>query len=129
MTQLSIVVTGVKELERILRKKANKVKDAQFKALLKSAIIVEADAKKNVPVDTGRLRASITHEVKRNLVAKVGTNVEYGPFVEFGFMMDPPRQPKGTGRIPFLFPAFNKNQKRINNIIAEAIRKVMLSKT
>ena len=34
------------------------------------------------PVDTGRLRNSITHEVGENEVI-VGTNVEYAQFVEF----------------------------------------------
>lgn len=35
-----------------------------------------------VPVDTGRLRGSITHEVRENSVI-VGTNVEYAAAVEF----------------------------------------------
>jgi len=37
------------------------------------------------PVDTGRLRASLTHEVHTNEESVyVGTNVEYAPYVEFG---------------------------------------------
>lgn len=35
------------------------------------------------PVDTGRLRDSITHEVKGDTVY-IGTNVEYAPYIEFG---------------------------------------------
>ena len=35
-------------------------------------------------VDTGRLRASITHEHDNESAAYVGTNVEYAPYVELG---------------------------------------------
>jgi phage gpG-like protein len=44
-------------------------------------------AAKACPVDTGRLRASITHEVEgtgKDIKMVIGTNVEYAPFVEDG---------------------------------------------
>ena len=53
------------------------------KALNKSCLAVENEAKKQCPVDTGDLRNSITHEVEDN-VGYVGTNKEYAPYVEFG---------------------------------------------
>ena len=43
----------------------------------------EGHAKKNTPVDTGRLRNSITHTTDSN-AAYIGTNVEYAPYVELG---------------------------------------------
>lgn len=44
----------------------------------------ETYAKKQCPVDTGNLRNSITHaQVDENTEA-IGTNVEYGPYVELG---------------------------------------------
>lgn len=43
----------------------------------------EEHAKKNTPVDTGRLRNSITHTTDIN-AAYIGTNVEYAPYVELG---------------------------------------------
>lgn len=52
-------------------------------ALTKCALLVEADAKLNCPVDTGSLRSSITHNVYKDY-AEVGTNYEYAPYVEFG---------------------------------------------
>lgn len=48
---------------------------------------IENMAKTLCPVDTGRLRASITHEVGKEgneLVGRIGTNVEYAPYVELG---------------------------------------------
>jgi len=70
------------------------------KHLVKTAFKVERRAKELAPVDTGRLRASITHEIgadSQGLVATVGTNVVYAPFLEYG-----------TSRMsarPFLRPA------------------------
>ena len=43
----------------------------------------EGHAKKNTPVDTGRLRNSITHTADSN-AAYIGTNIEYAPYVELG---------------------------------------------
>lgn len=51
--------------------------------LRKAGAMVERDAKRNCPVDTGQLRSSITHEVKGDVCA-VGTNVEYAPYVHQG---------------------------------------------
>ena len=51
-------------------------------------------------VDTGRLRSSITYEIReesRGLVARIGTNVEYGRFLETGL--------RGGRTYPFLVPA------------------------
>lgn len=53
------------------------------KALTKACILVETSAKELVPVDTGYLRRSITFEVDGNK-GRVGTNVEYAPYVEVG---------------------------------------------
>ena len=46
-------------------------------------LMAEGHAKKITPVDTGRLRNSISHAVKDN-AAYIGTNVEYATYVEAG---------------------------------------------
>jgi phage gpG-like protein len=46
-------------------------------------LTAEGHAKKNTPVDTGRLRNSIAHTVE-DKAAYIGTNVEYAPYVELG---------------------------------------------
>lgn len=54
------------------------------------ALRVEREARRRAPIDTGRLRNSITHRVFTTLgsnpqaVAEVGTNVEYAAVQEFG---------------------------------------------
>jgi phage gpG-like protein len=48
---------------------------------------VNASGRPGPRVRTGRLRSSITHEVlvdEKGLVARVGTNVEYGYYLETG---------------------------------------------
>lgn len=61
------------------------IPNALEQALTKAALIVEASAKKNAPVQTGTLRNSITHSVdKAKLEAVIGSNLDYAPYVEKG---------------------------------------------
>lgn len=52
-------------------------------ALLAIGAAAEGHAKALTPVDTGRLRNSISHAASGD-AAYIGTNVEYAPYVEFG---------------------------------------------
>lgn len=93
-----------------------KIVRAREQALIASAIIVEKDAKLNCPVDTGRLRASITYVINNSRgVATVGTNVEYAKPVEYGT--------KHWSGKPFLRPALDKNIDKIKRIFANLIGK------
>lgn len=58
--------------------------DARKKiALLAIGAAAEGHAKALTPVDTGRLRNSISHTADSD-AAYIGTNVEYAPYVEYG---------------------------------------------
>ena len=52
-------------------------------ALTAIGATAETYAKKATPVDTGRLRNSISHTVDGE-AAYIGTNVEYAPYLELG---------------------------------------------
>ena len=52
-------------------------------ALTAIGATAETYAKKATPVDTGRLRNSISHSVDGE-AAYIGSNVEYAPYVELG---------------------------------------------
>lgn len=70
------------------------------KELLRIGTRIERGAKRRCPVDTGRLRASVNHDLEvdaRGLVVKVGTDVDYAGYVEFGT--------QHTRAQPFLIPA------------------------
>ena len=82
------------------------------KALGRVGAIVENQAKRNVTktgsehpqVQTGRLRSSITHKTEPNMVS-IGTNVEYGKYLEFGTSRMSP--------YPWLFPAVEMRKSDI----------------
>ena len=57
---------------------------AKAKALDMIGGKAESYAKKLCPVDTGRLRSSITHRQVDDDTVVVGTNVSYAPYVELG---------------------------------------------
>lgn len=58
--------------------------DSQIKkALWSIGEAAEKHAKENTPVDTGRLKNSISHQ-EDSEATYVGTNVEYAPYIEFG---------------------------------------------
>lgn len=58
---------------------------AAIKALERCGMEGEGYAKDLVPVDTGNLQNSISHKVdETEPAAYIGTNSEYGPYVELG---------------------------------------------
>ena len=59
------------------------LKMAKKRGLEAIGLTAEGHAKKETPVDTGRLRNSIAHAVEDD-AAFIGTNVEYAVFVEAG---------------------------------------------
>lgn len=72
------------KLEQVVRDLAG---DEFLQGMREAVLIVARDAKRNAPVDTGRLRASITPAVTRSgtyILGVVGSNVQYAPAVEYG---------------------------------------------
>ena len=70
---------------------------AMMAGVLEAGLFFEREAKMGAPHDTGRLRASIGHGPEgvwdeefikgKRYIVEVGTNVEYAPYMEFGFTM------------------------------------------
>ena len=56
---------------------------ARRRGLEAIGLTAEGYAKRETPVDTGRLRNSISHATDDE-AAYIGTNVEYAPYVELG---------------------------------------------
>lgn len=79
---------------------------------------VEGYAKDECPVDTGRLRNSITNQVVDSEQAVyVGTNVEYAPYVEFN-----DKAVHTSGKAHFLRDAATTHVDRYKAIIDAALR-------
>ena len=112
-------IVGDEEVRRKIELLAKK-NDKELRTVIeKAVIIVEGNAKDLCPVDTGRLRSSITHEVKSSKdkhIGKVGSNVEYAPYVEFGTS-------RMAGR-PYLFGGLKNSRTDIIKIIERAIKGV-----
>ena len=95
-------------------------------------LVAEGYAKRLCPVDTGNLRNSITHDSDMSDHSSViGTNVEYGKYVELGHRQDPGRYVPAIGKRlvadhvapqPFLRPAVEDHKSEYKNI-AESIMK------
>lgn len=78
-------------------------------ALEEIGLTAEGYAKRACPVDTGRLRNSITHIVDEDgALAVLGTNVEYAPFVELGTRHQKPQ--------PYLKPAAEDHESTYRSI-------------
>jgi len=114
-----MAVEGANQISERLKKIGSETKTAIEEALVTSALIVERDAKINAPVDTGRLRASLSHTTEDfgsdNPSVTIGTNTVYAAAQEFGTSKFPAQ--------PFLFPAFNNNKQKILKELAKAFKK------
>lgn len=82
-------------------------------ALEAIGLTAEAHAKELCPVDTGRLRNSISH-ARDDTAAYIGTNVEYAAYVELGTSRMKPR--------PYLRPAAEDNADEYKQIVKTALQ-------
>lgn len=109
------------------------------RALGRACALIEREAKKKAPKDTGALRRSITSEVE-GLEGTVFTPLQYAPYVEYGTGLfaeggggrtDVPwcyqddegnwHTTSGQHPQPFMRPALDENVDKILEIIAEGI--------
>lgn len=88
---------------------AHSINAALQRGLEKVGLVCEGYAKKLCPVDTGRLRNSITHALDGKKSVSIGTNVEYAKYVELGTS-----RRKGT---PFLEVAASSHADKYRKII------------
>ena len=101
---MGIEIRGDDEFKALLKNLMDKYPGVLDMALDDTADAISLEAQQTVPVDTGRLRASIN--VKREVLKKsIGTNVEYAQPVEYG---TPYRD--GTR---FLTNAYERHRRRV----------------
>lgn len=93
-----------------------RVGDVKVRALMKSGAVVENSAKQNAPVDTGRLRNSIHHEMEDDDTVDIGTDVEYAIYQELGTS-------RGIAPKLYLTNGVRNNISQIKSIIEEEFRK------
>lgn len=89
------------------------------RALEAIGIQAEGYAKMKCPVDTGRLRNSITHAQEGDDTEILGTNVEYAPYVEFGHRSPGGRHVPGQ---PYFEPAVQDHIPEYKRIVEEYLK-------
>ena len=100
---MSVRIEGMGRLRATLLRVTGEAERTTQREVKRAALNVQNGARERVPVDTGRLRNSIAHEVDANgLNATIGTNLEYAPYVEFGTQRMRER--------PYLFPALEEER-------------------
>ena len=98
------------------RQIADAIDQALAKALEEVGLVAEGYAKMACPVDTGRLRNSITHQVRPSEKSVyIGTNVEYATYVELGTSRMKPQ--------PFLRPAAADHEGTYKKIFESELKK------
>lgn len=107
-------VQGVLEVREDNRQAiANAIDKALMRGLEKVGLVAEGYAKRLCPVDTGRLRNSITHQINASEKSVyIGTNVEYAASVELGTYKD-----GKSNAQPFLAPAAQDHAAEYRAII------------
>lgn len=95
-----------------------KLENAQKRGLILGGMLVAQRATQKAPIDTGRLKRSITNsmpksEGKSRFRVDIGTNVEYAPYQEFGTRFMEAQA--------YLRPALNESRKEVIQLIAKNI--------
>lgn len=109
---ISEALAAIEDASEIIPELSTAVRDTAYK--------IERTAKQNAPVDTGRLKGSITTELDlggTNPSAEIGTNVEYAPYVEYGTY-------KMAAR-PFLNPAYDRHIEEFEENVSRIVRRIL----
>ena len=146
MTTIDVEIKGLEETQRATEKIVRDLRGEPFlNGMRKATLLVQRSAKKKAPVDTGRLRASITPEVRahgNDVWGVVGSNVKYAPFQELGTKphfvsaanIGKWAERHGFGYTgikvtgtphPFLQPAIEENEQKIVNILGDTVAKII----
>lgn len=117
-----IIITGIPQLKAKLAKLDDAVAgDKLGKATLAGALVIEGSAKEKVHVITGNLKRNITTGLESSsateATVRIGTNVEYAPYEEFGT--------RYRGPHPYLRPALDENKGKAQQVIGQALEQLL----
>ena len=123
MAKIEVTNSHVDDVLGMLQSKRHKV-------LEEWGLTAEAYASDYCPVDTGRLRASISHDTDDDTMY-LGTNVDYAPYVELGHSQEVGRFVPAIGKRlknpivpaqPFLRPAIENHLGEYKEIMNEIMQ-------
>jgi HK97 gp10 family phage protein len=117
----NVEIRGLLETQRKMEQTVRDLRGNEFlQGMRQATLLVERAAKINAPVSTGRLRASITPEVRQSgtmTTGVVGSNVIYAAAQELGtkFM---------KGKL-YLQKAFDSNETKITALLGDVVGKIV----
>ena len=117
LAMIDIDLRQIERLQKAMKQMPELIAEELGKAVRDLVLIVEAKAKELCPVDTGKLRASITPVIQSWAQAYVGTNTHYAPYVEYGT--------KHAAAQPFLEPAFLEGKKQASKVFGKAVSRAI----
>ena len=112
MSNISLKIDATK-FQKFLRDAPDKMAVAMRNSIYKITLLVERSAKQNTPVDTGRLRSSISNNI-RPMHAEVRTNTNYAVYVHEGTRYMSAR--------PFMRDAVREVSQQVNSIVREELK-------
>lgn len=116
-----VKVEGLEELQKALARFPKEWERTARQALKPGLALLESGAKKEAPVDTGRLRSSIASEVVKGpgseIIGKVGSSLEYAPYQEYGTRYQPGK--------PYLRPTLAKEKNRVIKMFEAGIKQAL----
>ena len=123
MPDIKAEIKGLKETQKRMERIVRDLAGGPFlDGMRKATLLVQGAARVNAPVDTGRLRASITPQVVAHsgtVQGIVGSNVEYAPKMEL------PGNVRRTGRRPYLEPALTENADKVYKILGDTVGRIV----
>lgn len=149
---IGVRVEGLAQLQAMMAQAPTMVEAEIKQAMTESVLGIQSEAMNLVPVKTGTLRRSLTQEVKSlsgGVQGIVGTNIEYGPYVELGTGIYGPqktpivpvnakalawqgsggmifrRSVKGRPATPYLKPAFENKRLYVEERFKAALQRVL----
>lgn len=118
---ITLKVEGLEELQKALQKFPKEWQKIARQSLGPGMALLETEAKQLAPVDTSRLMTSIGSEIVRGpgseIIGKVGSNVEYASFQEYGTRFQPGK--------PYLRPALKRYKDKVVKMFEEGISKAL----
>jgi HK97 gp10 family phage protein len=114
---VGVTISGLESVIAALGAKGELTRLGTIDGINHTALDVQRDAKRAAPVDTGRLRSSIAMDpaTAAEPEARVETNVEYAPHLEYGTTNQPAQ--------PYMTPAMERNLPRHADNIDQAIKR------
>ncbi len=135
--EFTIQIKNPEEIMKWLAAKPDETVREIGKAIEKSVYKVNERAKRNSPVDKGRMKASISQKVsERALEGEVAVGVKYRIYVHEGTKPSPGRYVPAIGKRiktgmhpgqkanPFLRNAVKESEKEIENYLVQAINNI-----